>query len=73
MIPMHPCIVIPPRHLVKHMYLGALQELEGLVDLLGSELHSSQGLTFLHRYMPSGCGIRDWMDECDERFLHLFV
>ncbi|XP_024397742.1 nuclear pore complex protein NUP85 isoform X1 [Physcomitrium patens] len=38
--------------------METLQELEGLVDLLGSELHSSQGLTFLHRYKDFKTGLQ---------------
>lgn len=30
---------------------GSLQNLEGLVELLGPELHAMQGLSFLHRYV----------------------
>lgn len=29
----------------------SLQNLEGLVELLGPELHAMQGLSFLHRYV----------------------
>ncbi|KAG0571924.1 hypothetical protein KC19_VG054000 [Ceratodon purpureus] len=37
--------------------IETLQQLEGLVDLLGSELHSTQGLTFLHRYRDFKTGL----------------
>lgn len=73
MILMYLCIVIFLRYFVKYMYFGVLQEFEGFVDLFGFEFYLFQGFIFLYRYMFFGCGICDWMDECDERFFYLFV